>query len=601
MSFSLAADDATSGADGTTWAVDGGEPHSGTDVTVTGDGEHTVTYFSTDVAGNAEGAHGVTVRIDAGAPETTDDAPAGWRNAETTVTLTPADPLSGVTSGLAATTWELDGGATETGTSVLVAAPSDHSGDGARAITYRSTDAVGNRETDRTATVLVDTLAPTTRDDLAAGPPVHTDPVTVTLSASDDNGSLDVSGIAATHHRVDDGPWQTGTSVEVTGDGEHTVSYFSTDNAGNDEAVRTSATLTIAATPPGASSDDAPAGWVNHAVTVTLTPGARALRTTWELDGGASQTGTTVAVAAPADHSTDGVHLVTYRSWALGDVAEPTRAATVRIDTTAPQTGADAPAGWHSGAVTLTLSPADAMSGVAGTVWTLDGGAAQHGTSVPVSGDGAHTITYSSTDNAGNAETTRTVTVRIDGTAPQASCAEAGRWFKTASATVTIAASDSGSGVSKVEYRLGQGAWQTGSSAVVTGAGAHPLSYRVTDVCGNVTTGQCVVGIDKARPKAVKALKSKGKKNGKLKLAFKISDPRPGCGAAKVSKIVVTTARGKRVATIKRIKTIVKTNAKVKLVVKKKLKKGSYRFKVYVVDIAGNKSKNSIPAKLVIR
>ncbi len=288
VSFSLAASDALSGVDATSWSVDGGAAQSGTDVLVTGDGEHTVTYSSTDAAGNAEAPRSVTVRIDAGAPETGDDAPAGWRNAGATVTLTPADALSGMTGGLAATTWELDGAATQAGTSVPVDAPSDHSGDGVRTIAYRSTDAAGNLETDRSATVLIDTLAPTTRDDLAAGPPVHTDPVTVTLSASDEHGSLAVSGVAVTHYRVDDGPWQTGTSVEVTGDGEHTVSYYSTDNAGNDEAVRTSATLSIATTPPGASSDDAPAGWVAHPVTVTLTPGARALRTTWELDGGAT-------------------------------------------------------------------------------------------------------------------------------------------------------------------------------------------------------------------------------------------------------------------------------------------------------------------------
>ena len=123
--------------------------------------------------------------------------------------------------------------------------------------------------------------------------------------------------------------------------------------------------------------------------------------------------------------------------------------------------------------MTLTLSPSDASSGVAGTTWSLDGGAAQSGTSVPVSGDGTHTVTYFSTDNAGNAEATRTATVRIDGTAPQASCAEAGRWFKTASVTATIAASDAGSGVAKVEYRLGQGDWQQGTTVIVGGAGAH--------------------------------------------------------------------------------------------------------------------------------
>ena len=157
------------------------------------------------------------------------------------MTLTPADAFSGMTGGLAATTWELDGGATQTGTSVLVAAPSDHSGDGARTITYRSTDAAGNREADRTATVLVDTLAPTTRDDLAAGPPAHTDPVTVTLSASDEHGSLDVSGVAATHYRVDDGSVaDRAPPSRSPATATHTVSYYSTDNAGNDEAVRTS-------------------------------------------------------------------------------------------------------------------------------------------------------------------------------------------------------------------------------------------------------------------------------------------------------------------------------------------------------------------------
>ena len=44
--FSLTADDATSGVAGTSWAVDGGAPQSGTDVTVSGDGEHRVSYYS---------------------------------------------------------------------------------------------------------------------------------------------------------------------------------------------------------------------------------------------------------------------------------------------------------------------------------------------------------------------------------------------------------------------------------------------------------------------------------------------------------------------------------------------------------------------------
>ena len=93
--FSLTPDDATSGVAGTSWAVDGGAPQSGTDVTVSGDGEHRVSYYSTDNAGNTEDARSVTVSIDTAAPETTDesdpalaaDGDSGWRTIGQTVTL----------------------------------------------------------------------------------------------------------------------------------------------------------------------------------------------------------------------------------------------------------------------------------------------------------------------------------------------------------------------------------------------------------------------------------------------------------------------------------------------------------------------------------
>ena len=438
------------------------------------------------------------------------------------MTLTPSDLLSGMEGGLAGTTFELDGGATEAGTSVHVAAPADHSGDGTHIITYRSTDAVGNRETDKSATVLVDTLPPVTRDDLADGPPFHTDPVTVTLSSSDDNGARDVSGVAATHYRVDDGAWQTGTSAEVTGDGQHTVSYYSTDNAGNDEAVKTSRTLTIGTTPPGASTDDAPAGWVNHDVTLTITPGERAVRTTYEVDGGPTQTGTSVVIEAPATHANDGVHLITYRSSTIGDVAEDTRTAVVRIDTTAPQTSDNAPAGWQHGPVTLTLAAGDASSGVASTTYVIDGGAQRQGTSVVVSGDGTHTVGYFSTDNAGNDEAIESATVQIDDSAPQVTCPQAGRWFKTKSVTARFTATDGASGVRDIAYRVGQGPWKTGSSALITGLGRHAVSFRATDANGNVSAAKsCVIGIDRRRPSVTRCLASLGRRSGRLTLRFR--------------------------------------------------------------------------------
>jgi peptidoglycan/xylan/chitin deacetylase (PgdA/CDA1 family) len=78
----------------------------------------------------------------------------------------------------------------------------------------------------------------------------HRSAVTVTLSATDDE-----SGVAATWFKVDDGAWQTGVTVVVAapqnhrGDGEHTVAFYSVDNAGNTEAPK-STTVKIDTTPP---------------------------------------------------------------------------------------------------------------------------------------------------------------------------------------------------------------------------------------------------------------------------------------------------------------------------------------------------------------
>ncbi|GIH67698.1 ThuA domain-containing protein [Microbispora siamensis] len=69
-----------------------------------------------------------------------------------------------------------------------------------------------------------------------------TGPVTVTLKAVDETGG---SGVAKTEYALDGGDWTAYTApVTVTGDGQHTLRYRSTDKAGNVEEVKT-LTLTI--------------------------------------------------------------------------------------------------------------------------------------------------------------------------------------------------------------------------------------------------------------------------------------------------------------------------------------------------------------------
>ncbi len=82
--------------------------------------------------------------------------------------------------------------------------------------------------------------------------------------------------------------------------------------------------------------------WYNSAVSVTFTaldnPGGSGVATTeYKLDDGAWTPGTTASVAAPANHSNDGVHTVSYRSTDLDGNVEDAKSVTVRIDTQGPQ------------------------------------------------------------------------------------------------------------------------------------------------------------------------------------------------------------------------------------------------------------------------
>ena len=68
--------------------------------------------------------------------------------------------------------------------------------------------------------------------------------------------------------------------------------------------------------------------------------------------------------------------------------------------------------------MTVALNPSDALSGVASTYYRLDGGAQQSGTASRSPPRATHTLQFWSIDNAGNAETAKTVQVKIDKTAP---------------------------------------------------------------------------------------------------------------------------------------------------------------------------------------
>lgn len=217
---------------------------TGTSILLDSDGIYTIKYFSVDAFGNTEPVKtaGTQIRIDTAAPSTTDNTSAignAWTNANQTVTLTPADPLSGV-----ATTYYTTNGTTPTtastqGTSISLTVA------GTYTIKYFSVDAAGNAEPVQTAgtQIRIDKTLPATTDNTAAiGNAWKTTAQTVTLTPTDTGGS----GVAATYYTTDGNDPTTAsaqsTSILLSTPGTFTIKYFSMDAAGNAEAVKTAAT-----------------------------------------------------------------------------------------------------------------------------------------------------------------------------------------------------------------------------------------------------------------------------------------------------------------------------------------------------------------------
>lgn len=166
-----------------------------------------------------------------------------------------------------------------------------------------------------------------------------------------------------------------------------------------------------------------------------------------------------------------------------------------------PMLSPDAPAaGWYRGPVAVQLSH-DGNDQVI-VQHRTDGGDWVDGTTFEVTGDGAHLVDYRALlDDVEQEGVSGSLTVRIDATAPVtgASVADAAAATRTLvlpdvaapviarGQVVTLEATDATSGVASTEYSLDAGStWTTGTEIALTTVGTYQVSFRSTDVAGNV-------------------------------------------------------------------------------------------------------------------
>ncbi|WP_030855890.1 OmpL47-type beta-barrel domain-containing protein [Streptomyces sp. NRRL S-37] len=173
-------------------------------------------------------------------------------------------------------------------------------------------------------------------------------------------------------------------------------------------------------------------------------------------------------------------------------------------DTTAPEatakvTGSQNADGAYVGSASVALAATDEGSGVERIEYAIGSDGAWQPYTAPVVVDqiGTHTVRYRALDKAGNVSAEQSVGFTVvapqtdDTTPPETSATVAGE--KNADgdyidmATVTVTASDTGTGVNTIEYAIGaDGAWQAYTGPVmVHEVGTHTVRYRATDKAGN--------------------------------------------------------------------------------------------------------------------
>lgn len=329
--------------------------------------------------------------------------------------------------------------------------------------------------------------------------------VTVKLSATDGG-----SGVGSTRYRVDLGPWRTYTGpFTLSADGVRRVDYDSVDKAGNREPTET-ITVKIDEVPPstthalaGALGDE---GWWRSAVTVSLSASDA---TSGVAGTTATRDGSGFAYVGPFSVAGEGSHSLSYRSRDRAGNVEGLRSAALRIDTVAPSTGMAHGSPAHlgsrlyvSGATPFTLIATDATSGVRATSWRWQGAETAYGGGFTLGGpDGPATLEWRSEDRAGNAEPWRSRSIYLDNTPPSLSLAGPPEGALLASLEpipVEPEASDAGSGVARVEFRVDgvlrstdsaapyRWDWPVGDEAL----GEHVLTVTALDHLGHAASLQ---------------------------------------------------------------------------------------------------------------
>jgi hypothetical protein len=379
-----------------------------------------------------------------------------------------------------------------------------------------ASDFAGNYEPipgpDKEVTTRIDLTAPATT--LQIGDPHYgQEPVFVTSATPFSLNCTDnYVGVNSTWYAIDSRELQQYTMpVKENISGNHNLTCWSSDLAGNIEQWW-KCWFFVDSEPPVTSMVRTGPGWDTGTklfVTTNTNISFRAMdaasgvaRTEYNLDNsGYTQ------YAGPLSFDAAGTHSILYRSVDHVGNVEAEKSIKITVDLWAPVTNATADTLISNSNITVTFNPTDADSGVNRTfyrvIWEdIAAGDYLTGTEVVISAredhsaDGNYTVQYYSADNMNNTELARVLKVNIDTRAPVTK-ATVDKIVSNANITVTLIATDAGSGVNGTFYRVlkendNAGDYLTGENIVISAKADHStdgnytVQYYSTDKVNNI-------------------------------------------------------------------------------------------------------------------
>ena len=395
---------------------------------------------------------------------------ATWANSNVTVAWSATDGGSGVASG---------------------PTPGSHTviTEGATSRTATATDNVGNVGTG-SISVQIDKTLPNISGSASPAPNAagwNNTNVAIAFNCSDpanaSNGSA-ASGIGTCAGSTTLNANGTATQLGTATDNANNVATASVGPIKIDKAAPNAPLVTVLPSANGL-------GWNNSPVTATFAANG---------DNPNNGSGVAACSAPSVQVGETSAAGITF-SGTCGDIAGNTSATAssrlIKVDLTAPNTTANAPAGWNNDSVTVALGASDNLSGVQATRYTLNGGAATAGNSVQISAEGIHTLEVWSIDNAGNEEAHKSFTVKIDKTKPTISHtlspAPNSLGWNNADVTVTFTCADSGAAASGIKTC-------TNPVTVTSNGKNQTVSGTAVDNANNTATDPANVDLDKAKP-----------------------------------------------------------------------------------------------------